>query len=351
MPGHDIIAIGASSGGVEALVELSAALPAALPAAVFVVLHMSPDATSALPQILARHCALPVVGATDGAPIRRGQVYVAVPDHHLIVDRGVVRVVRGPRENRHRPAVDVLFRSAARAYGSRAIGVVLTGALDDGTAGLLAIKQCGGLAIVQDPAEALFSGMPGSALKYVEVDYCVPLAQIGPLLGRLTAEPALVEGEHPVSREMEYEYGLASQDSAALENGAQPGKLSALTCPECRGPLWEIQDGELVRFRCRSGHAFSADSMIEGQDVALEDALWYAYNILLESALTADRLAWDSTARSHTVIASRFTERAHEARRRAAVIRRVIMDGKGDPSAEEEQILEERTNRSADAAP
>ncbi|MGN6675837.1 MAG: chemotaxis protein CheB, partial [Thermomicrobiales bacterium] len=302
MPGHDIIAIGASSGGVEALVEVSAALPAALPAAVFVVLHMSPDSTSALPQILDRHCALPVVAAVDGQPIQRGRVYVAVPDRHLIIDRGVVRVVRGPRENRHRPAVDVLFRSAARAYGPRAVGVVLTGALDDGTAGLLALKQRGGIAVVQDPTEALFSGMPESALKYVAVDYCVSLAAIAPLLGQLAATPAAKEGEYPVSPEMEYEYGVASQDPAALENGARPGKLTALTCPECRGPLWEIREGELVRFRCRTGHAFSADSMLEGQDVALEEALWYAYNTLLESALTADRLARDSATRGRDYV-------------------------------------------------
>ncbi|MGN6563543.1 MAG: chemotaxis protein CheB [Thermomicrobiales bacterium] len=350
MPGHDIIAIGASSGGVEALVELSAALPTALPAAVFVVLHLAPDSTSALPQILDRHCALPVVAAVDGQPIQRGRVYVAVPDRHLIIDRGVVRVVRGPRENRHRPAVDVLFRSAARAYGPRAVGVVLTGALDDGTAGLLALKQRGGIAVVQDPTEALFSGMPESALKYVAVDYCVSLAAIAPLLGQLAATPAAKEGEYPVSPEMEYEYGVASQDPAALENGARPGKLTALTCPECRGPLWEIREGELVRFRCRTGHAFSADSMLEGQDVALEEALWYAYNTLLESALTADRLARDSTARGRTYVATRFTERAREARRRAAIIRRVIMDDKGDPSTAEEQILEERTDRTGDVA-
>jgi len=153
-----------------------------------------------------------------------------------------------------------------------------------------------------------------------------------------------------VSREMEYEVGIASQDPAALENGSQLGKLSALTCPECRGPLWEIHDGDLVRFRCRSGHAFSADSMSEGQDVALDDALWYAYNTLLERALTADRLARDSAARDRTAIASRFAEHAREARRRAASIRRVIMDDKGDPSTAEEQVLEERTDRASDVA-
>ena len=198
MAGHDIIVVGASAGGVEALQTLVRGLPADVPAAMFVVLHMSADAPSMLPQILNRAGPLPVAAAVDNEPIAPGRVYVAVPDHHLLIERGRVCLVRGPKENRSRPAVDPLFRSAARAYGSRVIGVVLTGALDDGTSGLQAVKGRGGLAVVQDPAEALYTGMPRSAMEHVAVDYCMPLAEIPALLARLAVEPAPDESAYPV---------------------------------------------------------------------------------------------------------------------------------------------------------
>ncbi|HET8632488.1 MAG TPA: chemotaxis protein CheB [Thermomicrobiales bacterium] len=207
MPGHDIIVVGASSGGVEALTRLVGGLPDDLPAAVFVVLHVPPTATSMLPRILMRYGPLPARHAADGDPIRRGEILVAPPDRHLLVQRGRVRVLRGPRENRHRPAVDPLFRSAAYAYGPRVVGVVLSGALDDGTAGLLAIKRRGGLAVVQDPAEALFPGMPESAVGHVAVDHCLPVAQMGPLQAGLAREPAPEEGAFPVPRDLELEVG------------------------------------------------------------------------------------------------------------------------------------------------
>jgi two-component system, chemotaxis family, protein-glutamate methylesterase/glutaminase len=198
--GHDIIVIGASAGGVEALQKIVSRLPPQFDAAVFVVLHVTAEATSALPAILNRAGPLPAHHAINKERISYGRIYVAQPDFHLVLRDGQVRVVHGPRENRSRPSVDPLFRSAAIIYGSRVVGVVLSGALDDGTAGLLAIKAQGGLAIVQDPDDALVAGMPRSALEYVQVDYTVPVAEIGPLLVRLAHEPAATSGPTPSRR-------------------------------------------------------------------------------------------------------------------------------------------------------
>jgi two-component system chemotaxis response regulator CheB len=338
--GHDLIAIGASSDGVETLLALISRLPADLPAAVCIVLHVSPEAPGLLPAILDRRSALPVAHATNGEPIRRGRVYTAPPDHHLLVEAGRLLVTRGPRENRHRPAVDPLFRSAATAYGSRAIGVILSGALDDGTAGLLAIKRLGGLAVVQDPAEALFPGMPASARRHVAVDYCLPVAEIAPLLARLAREPA-AEGAYPVPRDIEIENRLARVERAGPVEGEPIGQPTMLTCPECHGPLWEIRDNGLLRFRCRTGHGFTAESMLAQQSEALEDALWLAVNTLEESALTAERLAHEASERSHRFAARRFAEKARESRRRADVIRQVIAAAEAPAGIDEDAMVAE----------
>ena len=334
-PGHDIIVVGASTGGVEALAQLVSGLPDDLPAAVFAVLHLPPQAPSHLSQILARYGPLPASQPRDGEPIRHGRIYVAPPDFHLMVERGRVRVTRGPRENRHRPAIDPLFRTAALAYGSRVIGVILTGALDDGTAGLYAVKQRGGVAVVQDPKDALIDSMPRNALEYVAVDHCLPLRDIPALLTRLAHEPAARE-TLPASGEMLVEAAIDEAKVTAMGNENPVGTLSAFTCPECRGPLWEIRDGELLRFRCRSGHAFSSESMIAGQSEALDEALWAAFNTLNESAILSERLAAEAHARGHTYMAHRMTERAREQRTRASVVRAVIGEGNGVALAPDE---------------
>ena len=190
MADHDIVVVGASAGGVEALTNLVAALPADLPASLFVVLHVPATGTSTLPDILSRSGPLPASHAKDGEPIEQGRVYVAPPDHHLLLRDDHVHLARGPRENGHRPAVDPLFRSAAWEHSTRVVGVVLSGALDDGTAGLLAIKARGGVAVVQQPEDALYAGMPNNAIEHVEVDHVLPAAAIAGMLARLAAEPA-----------------------------------------------------------------------------------------------------------------------------------------------------------------
>ena len=267
MSGHDVIVIGASAGGVEALVALVHDLPPDLPAALFVVLHIPPYGTSVLPAILSRKGPLPARHPTDGEAIQPGHIYIAPPDYHLLIDGDRIRLSRGPNENGHRPAIDTLFRSAARSAGPRVIGVVLSGALDDGTAGLQAMKMRGGLAVVQDPEDALFSSMPRSAVDNVAVDHVLPLSAIAPALATLTRQPVPEQEEAAVPDEMEIEVGVAEMDMAALE-ADRAGAPSGYACPDCHGVLWEVQEGELVRFRCRVGHAYSPDSLLASQSRA-----------------------------------------------------------------------------------
>lgn len=348
-PLRDLIVIGASAGGVEALSELMQRLPANLPAAIFVVLHLSPQATSHLAEILSFRGPLRATQPRDGEAIQPGHIYVAPPDRHLLLEVGRVRVVRGPKENGFRPAVDPLFRSAALAYGSRVIGVVLTGALDDGSAGLWAIKRYGGMAVVQDPREAKFPSMPASALDYVQVDYCLPIAEIGPLLSRTAGEPApemdpteiaaripeaeaylhLMTGGNDATSDKESTEKRRMKttvDVAATKN-SQGGTLSGYVCPECNGPLWEIHEGKLLRFRCRVGHAFSRETMLTLQTEALDQSLWTAYETLCESALLAERFAAESRSRGQDKAVAQLEERARVQRLRAERMRAIIADG------------------------
>jgi two-component system chemotaxis response regulator CheB len=325
VPGHEIIVIGASAGGVETLVQLIHALPANLPASVFIVLHIPAHSTSMLPQILSRAGVLPVVQPVDYQKIEARHVYVAPPDHHLLIEQGHMRVVRGPRENRHRPAIDPLFRSAAVAYASQVIGVVLTGALDDGTNGLRAIKQRGGIAVVQDPEEALFPDMPKSALAHVAVDYCMTIAHMGPLLGDLVRVPAAQEQIPPVAEDMEQEVRVAAMETNPLNQHEQVGEPSPYSCPECGGVLWETHDGALMRFRCRTGHAFSVESVLAEQSEQIEQALWVALKTLDENASLARRMAKQAQQNGHAWLAERLEARVREAEQHAVLLRQVLM--------------------------
>jgi two-component system chemotaxis response regulator CheB len=325
MADHDIMVVGASAGGVEALVGLVASLPADLPAALFVVLHVPATGTSALPDILRRQGPLPAGHAKDGEPIELGRIYVAPPDHHLLIRTGHVHLARGPRENGHRPAVDPLFRSAAREYATRVIGVVLSGALDDGTAGLAAIKSRGGVAVVQDPQDALYPGMPASALEHVEVDHVARTAAMGPLLARLAGGPA-AEPPGPTPTDMRVEVEVEGFSLEAIE-GEHPGAPSGFSCPDCSGVLWAIDDdGGLQRFRCRVGHAWSPETLLTRQSDSLEAALWIALRSLEERAALARRLAEPARRRGHTFTASRFEEQAAEAQQAARVVRELLLE-------------------------
>jgi two-component system chemotaxis response regulator CheB len=272
MPAHDIIVIGGSAGGVEALQKLVHQFPPHLPAAVFVVLHLSPRSKSFLPEILSRAGKLPARHPENGEPIATGHIYVAPPDHHLVIEREHIHLGLGPKEQHQRPCINVSFRSAALAYGERVAGVVLTGTLDDGTAGLWEIKRRGGVAVVQSPEEALFPSMPLAALREIEVDYTVPIGRMGTLLAQL----AEGEGEH-----VPFEVGKRDMEPT----------LTDLTCPDCRGTIWEVPRGNGSEFRCRVGHAYSAKSMLAEHYAAQEKALYAAIVALEEGSSLADRLA------------------------------------------------------------
>ena len=326
-PGHAVIVIGASAGGVEALRTVLGGLPADLPAAVLVVLHVSPRAPSVLPRILGRRCALPVEHAQDGEPIERGRVYVAPPDLHLLARDGRVRLLSGPRENGVRPAVDPLFRTAASAYGRRVIGLVLSGTLDDGTLGLARIKARGGRAVVQDPDDALFDGMPRSAMTRVAVDHVAPLAELPALLDRLARDVASTEDPTPMTDELESERDLEEIDGGARRNEAMGGRLSGLTCPECHGALWAMDDvGGAVHYRCRVGHAYAEESLDEAKAVSIEAALWTALTALEEQAALTWRMARRAATDGHVARQRRYEGRARLFEARARVIGTVLRE-------------------------
>jgi two-component system chemotaxis response regulator CheB len=325
MARRDIVVIGASAGGVEALSQLVHRLPADLPAAVYVVLHVSPHGTSLLPNILTRNGPLQARHPADGEPVHPGTISVAPPDFHLLLEPDQVRLSRGPRENGYRPAVDVLFRTAARSFGPRVIGVVLSGTLDDGAAGLAAIQSRGGLALVQDPNDALYPGMPRSALETVRADHCQPVAALAATLARLVREEVPVNADDPEVGDMEMESEIAAFALDALQDEQRPGTPSGFACPDCGGALWELNDGELIRFRCRVGHAWTANSLVAEQSEAVETALWTAFRALEERAALCHRIAERMRRRGSHPTEHRFAHQAQEAKRRAAILREVLM--------------------------
>jgi two-component system chemotaxis response regulator CheB len=335
--GRDIVVIGASAGGVEALGAIVAGLPADFPAAVFVVLHTSPQSPSILAGILDRAGPLPARYAEDRERIVPGRVYVAPPDRHLVVEPTRVRLTLGPKENRFRPAVDPLFRSAAQTYGPRVVGVILTGNLDDGTSGLLAVKQLGGTAVVQDPREAFSPSMPLSALEHVEVDYRLPLREIAPRLVRLaTSQADEVEEVREVPEKMEIEVRIAKEDKATEAGVLKLGEPSLYACPDCHGVLLRMDDGSLQRFRCHTGHAYTLEALLSVMDEKIEDTLWNAVRAIEERVMLTKHAAGHVRENGGGGTESKLLQRAEAAQRRADLIRRALMDhaGNGTEAAE-----------------
>jgi two-component system chemotaxis response regulator CheB len=325
MPPRSIIVIGASAGGVEALTKLVHGLPTDIPAAVFVTIHFPPTGTSALARILGRAGKLKATHAADGEGIEAGHIYIAPPDQHLLIFPDQLRLYRGPRENGNRPAIDPMFRSAALAFGSRVIGVVLSGNLDDGTSGLLAIKRRGGIAVVQEPEDALFPSMPQSAIDHVAVDHVLKLDRVAELLAEL-AQRAPDREEIVASDEARKETEYTEIDMSRIEDADNhPGVLAPFGCPDCGGTLWELREGDLVRFRCRVGHAWTADALLASQAETLDAALWTALRALEESASLSHQLAERARSRGMDRVAERLADNSLLASRRAAIIRDALL--------------------------
>jgi two-component system chemotaxis response regulator CheB len=312
-----VIAIGASAGGIEALQRLMGGLPGNLAAAVCLVLHIPATSRSLLAEIIDRQTPLPVTSATDGETLRAGHVYVAPPDCHLRVVRGRVRLDRGPKENGVRPAIDPLFRSVAEEYGPRGIAVVLSGALSDGAAGAATVAAAGGAVLVQDPEDAVVPSMPISARAAVPGAAVHDAHQLaGELARRADALPA------PKSEEalVPVEDNISPIALAAKPDGPPAG----LTCPECHGPLWELQDGQHFHYRCRVGHVYAEDMLVEDKAAAVETALWMAVEALEERTDLLQKVAHRLSAQGREAAARRTAERARAAAERAELIRGML---------------------------
>ena len=327
---QSLIVMGASVGGMEALSTIFAALPADFPAAILVVTHVGAR-KSLLPELLAKTSALPVRYAQDREPIRPGRILLAPPDLHMLVaitaGQAMVELTRGPRENHTRPAIDPLFRSAAAAFGPHVVGVILSGYLDDGTAGLQAIKACGGTVLEQDPEEAVAPSMPQSAMRNVVVDSRLPVADMAPVLLALArGAPAPAQPGAPpqppgwIAVENRFARGVGNMEH--LQKIATP---STFTCPECQGTLWELTDQQPQRFRCHTGHSFTAPILGELQHEKAEDAIWAAVRARQEKEQLFASLAAKATAWLHPATASEYTQKARQAREQADLLKRVLL--------------------------
>ncbi|MFL6255423.1 MAG: chemotaxis protein CheB [Pyrinomonadaceae bacterium] len=325
MPGRDIIVVGASAGGVEALRSLVAGLPEEFSGSLFVVMHTAPDSPGVLASILDRAGPLVARHAANRERIQPGHIYVAPPDMHLLLEPGLMRLSRGPRENRFRPAIDPLFRSAAQVYGPRVVGVILTGGLDDGTSGLWTVKRLGGVAVVQNPDEAFMSSMPLNALAQVEVDYTLRLAEIPPLLVRLTSLTLAAQGGYEVPEELDIEVNIAKADGAFQEGVTKLGTPSVFTCPECHGTLLQLKENGRTRYRCHTGHAYSTDSLLADLSEDIEATLWSAIRSIAESVMLMRHMA-EHLRDSDSVAAERFLEKTREAERRGELVRKAVFD-------------------------
>jgi two-component system, chemotaxis family, protein-glutamate methylesterase/glutaminase len=317
---RDIIVIGGSAGSLAPLQLILSDLPPDLKAAVFVVVHVG--TTSHLTEILARSTALPVTTAMSGEPIQFGRIYVASPGRHLLIHDSHTLLRRGPRENLARPAIDALFRSAAGSFGSRVIGVVLSGSLNDGASGLRAIKRCGGKAIVQDPSDAAYFEMPRNALRYTAVDHSVAAPSIAALLATLSSQ---VAGPSPqVPLDVKFEAMIAAQELAGMRVEDSLGQVSRFTCPECHGVMWEIEDGPILRYRCHVGHAYTAETMLAAQGTNGEELLWSLMRAHQERAELVRRMARQARQLGHPKQAADLERRAIDYEEDATVMKNLL---------------------------
>lgn len=323
-PGHDLVVVGASAGGVESLSGFVAGLDADLPAAVLVVLHFPATSTSMLPTILSRAGNLPVTAAVDGDALQPGHILVAPPDYHVVVTSDHVSLTRGPRENGHRPAIDVLFRSAARACGPRVIGVILSGMLDDGTAGMVDIRQRGGVVLAQSLNEATYPSMPASVIQHAGADRIGTVLELAAIVNELSRSPQVRAVPPEASSILTSEVEMADMNPDAFVDPDRPGRPSGYSCPDCRGTLNEIDEAGLLRFRCRVGHAWSPLALMGAQSQELETALWMGFRSLKEKAALSLRLADRAQERGNSLSRQQYLDRAAEATRSAELIQQLL---------------------------
>ncbi len=330
MPTRDVIVIGASAGGIEALSQLMMRLPGDLPAALFVVVHFPATSSSVLPKILSHSGRLPAVHAEDGQMFEPGHIYVAPPNQHLLLTPEGIQLSLGPHQHGFRPAIDALFHSAARAYGERVAGVLLSGGMSDGVSGLGLIRELGGVTLAQDPQEALVPILPENAIAQGVVDYVLPVARLARQLQRLAGQP-----EHPEPKEVQPAMSEATDEDKAVRRDmssfANGGKLEAstlLTCPECGGVMWELRQGQVVQLRCHVGHVYSLDSFLSEQSEALEAALWAAVRTLEERAALYRRIA-HMPDQPQSRVAQRYLKAADECEQNANLLRRLVQGDAG----------------------
>ncbi|RXH42616.1 chemotaxis protein CheB [Bradyrhizobium zhanjiangense] len=329
MSNRDIIVIGGSAGATQPLKQILGRLPADLPAAIFVVLHIPAQGIGILSTVASNAGPLPVRQAKNGMKIEPGQIYLAAPDHHLLLSGDHIFLGRGPRENLVRPAIDALFRSAALYHGPRVIGVLLSGLLSDGAAGLNAIKRCGGMTVVQDPMDAISDEMPRRAMEATTIDLCVSGATMGDVLSELVKEQAGVP--LPIPPEIRLEVEIAAGERIGSDNLISVADPVALTCPACGGVLSEVKEGRPMRFRCQVGHAFTADVLAKEQEGRVDEALRVALRIIEERAELVHRMAADGRRSGRPAVAEMYEARAAEYREYADMIRRVVLKSLDPP--------------------
>jgi two-component system chemotaxis response regulator CheB len=323
-PEQRLIVIGASAGGFEAIKKIVRGLPADFDTPIFIVWHLSPDVQGVLPQVLNHENKIYAAHGIDYEPIKSHRIYVAPPDHHMLVEDGIVRVTHGPKENLFRPAIDPLFRSSAYHYNNRVIGVILSGALDDGTAGLWEIKHHGGITVVQEPNDAEVSSMPESALREVKVDYCLPVAEMADLLVCLSKQPV---------KKMKYiedSQTLKEIESAIQVNAMDKGKLkfeelTPYTCPECHGVLSRLHNDNIIRYRCHTGHAYSTETLMLAISERIEDSLYNVIRGMDENIILLNHIGDHYAESNQPKLAAGYFQKAKEAEERAELVRKAVI--------------------------
>jgi two-component system, chemotaxis family, protein-glutamate methylesterase/glutaminase len=322
MSNRDIVAIGTSAGGVEALLYLAERLPASFPACILVTLHLSGQRKSILDELVSRAGPLPAKFASDGEPLRKGEIFIAPPNRHLLVEQDRLLLGTGAREHNARPAIDPMLRSTAVCCGPRAVGVVLTGTLGDGASGLWAISRCGGVSVVQHPGDAAFPEMPENALRIIDPDHVVRLRDMADLINSLVHQP--VGDKVKVPEEIRLEVEMARSRHTEMEEMDSIGRRSFLACPDCHGVMWEIDENGLTRYRCHVGHTYTAELMDIAVDENLRRAMSSALRALEEKVFLARKLQRQAAERGHHLVQNNWAERVREYEQELKIVREAI---------------------------